>query len=279
MRDIEVVVVVDGPNLETSNALSIIHDERLRVIETDRPLGPGGARNLGVSASRGRWIAFLDDDDEWMPDKIEKQLAVAADLDGPVVITCLSYVITLSAKYIWPRTVYNGQVPLDEYLFDRRSLFMGEAYIPTPSLFLPRELFNTFQFPILLRHEDWDFLLRITRLGDARVVTVQEPLVIIHQEESHSSLSKVNAWRSSLDWMDGIQTLVSPRAYSGFCLTVVGPEAARAGDFKAFTHLLHRAFRHGAPTSLQVLFYFAAWIIPEGWRRYLRTRWQTFHRL
>lgn len=51
-------------------------DERIRYIQNEKNLGGSGARNVGIEAAKGEYIAFLDDDDEYYPEKIEKQLAV-----------------------------------------------------------------------------------------------------------------------------------------------------------------------------------------------------------
>ena len=76
--ELEVIVVVDGPNPETIAALGGIADPRVRVLQNRESLGPGPARNIGAAQARGEWIAFLDDDDEWMPQKLEIQLAGAS---------------------------------------------------------------------------------------------------------------------------------------------------------------------------------------------------------
>src|SRR5580698_5453876 len=75
--NLEVVVVVDGPDPETISVLRDIQDDRLRWIEMAQTSGGSSARNAGASAALGRWIAFLDDDDEWFAQKIQKQLALA----------------------------------------------------------------------------------------------------------------------------------------------------------------------------------------------------------
>jgi glycosyltransferase involved in cell wall biosynthesis len=62
VRDLEVVVVVDGGDRDTLRLLRRTRDARLRVIPVPRRLGPGDSRNHGVAAARGKWIAFLDDD-------------------------------------------------------------------------------------------------------------------------------------------------------------------------------------------------------------------------
>jgi glycosyltransferase involved in cell wall biosynthesis len=236
-------------------------------------MGPGGARNKGAAAARGQWLAFLDDDDEWLPNKLEHQLAASGTPDRHVIVSCLSHIVSPSARYIWPRLIYDNEIPFEEYLFDRRSLFKGDAFLPTPSLLIPRELFDMFKFPLARHHEDWDLLLRLVKIGHARIVTVAEPLVVIHYEEDRESLSDSSTWRSSLNWIDGYRTLISRSAYSGFCLTIAGPEAARAGEHLAFFRLLYRAFRYGAPRPLQIVLFLVAWIVPINFRRSLRGAW------
>jgi glycosyltransferase involved in cell wall biosynthesis len=68
--DFEIVVVDDGSTDDTASMLSRYGD-RIRVI-TQRNRGLSAARNAGVRASRGEYLAFLDDDDEWMPTKLAR---------------------------------------------------------------------------------------------------------------------------------------------------------------------------------------------------------------
>ena len=84
---LEVIVVVDGPDHETSAALGSVRDDRLRVIALEASLGGSEARNIGVRAARGEWIGFLDDDDLWLPGKLKRQLAAAmlVDAEEPVM--------------------------------------------------------------------------------------------------------------------------------------------------------------------------------------------------
>ena len=76
--NLEVVVVIDGYDPETEAALGRIRDQRLRAIALTENAGASEARNIGVRAARGEWIALLDDDDEWLPGKIECQIKLAA---------------------------------------------------------------------------------------------------------------------------------------------------------------------------------------------------------
>ena len=75
--ELEVVVVDDGSRDETPELLARVGDERLRVIRFDPERGQSKARIAGVNAARGRWLAFLDDDDLWSPAKLRLQLDAA----------------------------------------------------------------------------------------------------------------------------------------------------------------------------------------------------------
>ena len=97
--DLEVVVVIDGPDPETVRLLNDVADRRLRFIQNAQSLGSAEARNVGISAARGEWIAFLDDDDEWLKDKLELQLAAAESVNHLVVVSCLSHVVTPLQRY------------------------------------------------------------------------------------------------------------------------------------------------------------------------------------
>jgi glycosyltransferase involved in cell wall biosynthesis len=280
VADLEVIVVVDGPNPETLEELGRIGDPRLRIVRNAKPIGPGMSRNAGAATARAPWIAFLDDDDEWLPAKLERQLAFAGpdpdkvpdpDPDpDKVIVTCLTRAVTPITEYIWPRRIYDGSLPIDEYLIDRRSLFKGDAFFQTSSLLLSRRLFASLRFQQARQHEDWDLAIRAVKLHGARLVTVPEALTVHYTEDHRDSASASFPWRASLNWLDGMGPLVGRRAYSGFCLTVLSAQPAKDGDITAFFVLLARAFGRGAPTPFQLAMYLLIWGVPMGLRQRLR---------
>jgi glycosyltransferase involved in cell wall biosynthesis len=75
--ELEIVVVDDGSTDRTAEKLQASSEPRLRVVRLDRPQGVARARNAGIEAARGEWVAFLDDDDLWAPEKLRVQLAAA----------------------------------------------------------------------------------------------------------------------------------------------------------------------------------------------------------
>jgi glycosyltransferase involved in cell wall biosynthesis len=266
---LELIVVVDGPDANTVTALQSIQDDRVRIVVNPHSLGAAAARNRGVAVANGTWIAFLDDDDEWLPEKIDRQMSCARE-QPHALWTCRTRVKTPLASYTWPAVIFDNSIPFDEYLFDRRSMFMGDKFVQTSSYLIPKDLFDRAPFPLNSPHDDWEFIIRLTKGLGARVETVADVLVVHSIEETRPSLSNGVPWTATLNWLDAMRPLLTPRAYSGICLGVVGPRAAASRTYNAFFPLLRKAFSCGTPTPLHVMVYLAFWSIPQNFRRKIR---------
>jgi glycosyltransferase involved in cell wall biosynthesis len=261
--EFEVIVIVDGPDQDTIAILRTIDDPRLRVIVNSHSLTAAGARNVGMDTAKGEWIAFLDDDDEWSPEKLAKQMAYAADR-GPVLVSCLSRVVTSEASFIRPQVIYDNIHPIDEYLFDRRSPFAAHGFIQTSSYLLPRALGRGLRFRTDTPHDDWDYLLRLSKQEAVRVETVPEILVTLYAEDTRPSLSKSGSWLASLQWAERVRPMLTPRAYAGLCLGVVAPRAVNERAYCAVAQLLYHAFRHGSPRLWRVAAFVGEWLMPRS---------------
>ncbi len=79
---VEVVIVDDGSSDPAPTRPRTLGDPRVRVLRNERSGGVAAARNRGIAAARAEWVAFLDDDDLWAPDKLRRQLAAARGLSS-----------------------------------------------------------------------------------------------------------------------------------------------------------------------------------------------------
>jgi Glycosyl transferase family 2 len=280
-QEFEIIVVADRTDEDTVRATRALNDARIRVVLNREAPTAAGARNTGADDAQGEWLAFLDDDDEWLPNKLERQLAHAAAARQPsILVSCLSRVVTPTGIFVRPKAPFDNSVPIDEYLFDRRTLFGGAGFIQTSSYLLPRSLFAKVRFDVNSPHDDWDFLLRLSKLAGARIETVPEIQAVVYFEEERPSLTtRTASWAASLEWLDQLRPLLTRRAYSGCCLGFVAERAAREGAYPAIPELLRRAFHNGSPRFWHVLPFLAYWLLPQSFRRRLRTSFRNPLRL
>ena len=248
---LEVIVVVDGPDPSAYDDLEReIDDPRLRVLRPGVANGASGARNLGVQEATGHAIAFLDDDDVWLPTKLEMQIdAVAATVapGAPFVSTTAMAAVGTHHAVRWPgRDPQPGEAVAD-FLFGlgdgphRGRVVQTSTYLATRDVAVATPMRGK-------SFEDWDWLIRASLL--AQHVHVSEPLVIFHRAEgtltSQLDLDQAEAWVESL------RPIISPQAYAAACLTVLTRGAATSGSPRDLARIFRRAFT-GRPALRQVL--------------------------
>ncbi|AEV82947.1 glycosyl transferase [Actinoplanes sp. SE50] len=271
-QNLEVIVVVDGPDEATVAALDEIGDSRLRVIVLPERGKAPNARNTGARNARGRWTAMLDDDDEWLPAKIERQLALAtaATSERPV-IACRMISRTPRADNVMPRRLPEPGEPISEYLVVRRGLFYGDGFVQTSCIMAPTELWLKVPFTVgLRRQQELDWTLRALREPGTELVYAAEPLVLWHQDENRERISLENPWQEQLDWLRANRELFTPRAYAAFTLSVLSSMAAPTRNAKLFRELLAEARGHGRPGAVDYLTHMQIWALPPSMRHRLR---------
>jgi hypothetical protein len=229
----EVVVVVDGPDSATVRILEAISDSRVVILELAENGGPARARNIGVSNSTGDWVAFLDDDDEWLPGKLRAQVISAAsgtDVHHLVLATGVERKGDATSD-LWPLRSPSPEERISDYLFVRRR--PGEGLLQTSTVMLRREFALACPFPEHLRiHEDYDWYIELDKAG-ARFLVVLDTLVIFNAPSARISLSTDAQWDTSLAWALSRKSDMSKRAFSDFCLTEVARTARATGGLRA----------------------------------------------
>ncbi len=164
----------------------------IRLMTNDRRPGLAGARNAGILAGTGELVAFCDDDDEWLPTKVEKQVAALA---GSTAITSVTGIIVLYADHSVPRVPRPEDMTLTQLVRNR----VMEAH---PSTVLVRR--DALLGPVGLVDEDlpgsygedFDWIIRSAQAGGFAVVA--EPLVKVRWGQSMFS----QRWQTIVDSID-----------------------------------------------------------------------------
>lgn len=173
---IEIIVIDDASTDATSTILTSYAENRVRVISTIDNKGPSEARNIGIRAASGDYIAFLDADDEWRSDKLSKQMTLMTARERVTLVTCQGHFQTPDGRVAG--RVYEGSPPEGAEAWKSMLATMS---VSTPCVLAPREdlvALGGFDGDLLVG-EDQDLWIRLSLIGE--VACVNEPLVTIHQ--------------------------------------------------------------------------------------------------
>ena len=277
-QDFEIVVVIDGADPETSEAMRQCLDERLHVIHLGENVGGSEARNIGARFARGKWIALLDDDDEWFPDKLERQWKLGRSTMGRYAfVACRFIERTEAAERVLPRRMPAAGEIFSEYLFARRGWQSGEGFLQTSTWFISRDLMIKVPFTRdLKRCQDLDWLLHATALPEVEIQVAPEILVVFHHDESRTRVSRSADWRFLYGWAMANKRYFSPRAFSFFIATFCVPSAAKQREgVTSFFFLLRSCVVRGNASVKCLLLFLICWWMPESRRRSLRARYES----
>jgi glycosyltransferase involved in cell wall biosynthesis len=176
-RDLELLVVNDGSTDATSVVVSAFSDERLTVVAQENH-GLAAARNVGVQRARGAVVAFIDADDLWHPQHLERLVPIVAE--GRLVHTAFYLREYQTGAWLGDFTRFDRfrgeRGDLGGHVF--LSLLKQNFMSPSGVVMMRRDLLNVGGFtPTLASHEDWDCWLRCAERFE--FVLVAEPRVIV----------------------------------------------------------------------------------------------------
>ena len=170
-KNVEIIVVDDASPDNTEETVRNIGDSRVRYLRHDKNRGLPAGRNTGIRASRGEYIAFLDDDDEWVESKVEKQLVAIQGYDA---VLCGALINGTRIK------CHNKHIVTQE------DLLKGNEFDPS-SLMARATVFNEFQFDEELRQgEDWDAFIRLAERGP--IGYLSDPL-LVYNDSGHQRMT------------------------------------------------------------------------------------------
>lgn len=186
---VEVIAVDDG---STDDSVSILRaaGNSVRVVSQDNS-GVGAARNAGIDRVRGEFVAFLDQDDWWLPNKLALQTEVFRRSPEVVLVhTEVSYYDTEQGRFVGP---LNKKARREEVVGDCRDRLLMENWICNSSVAVRKSALdrsggcdrairgNTVQ--------DYDLWIRLAKLGDFGFVPSKETVFRLHSDQGHRERS------------------------------------------------------------------------------------------
>ena len=177
---LELIVVDDGSGDGTLDALAELRDPRLLIVRHVANKGAAAARNSGVRSARGHYVAFLDADDRWAPEKLERQLAYMAAQEGKIRLSCTAFHYQDRESGLQETRVLPPIVSQEALLYGCRCS-PGSTLMAERSLFKEAGLWNE----QIRRLEDWDWLLRCSLLSPLGIL--QQPLTTVQARLSSDS--------------------------------------------------------------------------------------------
>jgi glycosyltransferase involved in cell wall biosynthesis len=253
--ELELIIVDDASTDNTEEIVNAFmnRDGRVKYIKHSSNTGPAGARNTGIKMASGRYIGFQDSDDEWMPDKLEKQVKILDDSPSDTGMVYTSFIRIFPDKSIY---VPPEKIRIREG-FIHFELVNGN-FIGMPTTLIKKECFDRVglfdeRLPPL---EDWELFLRISKYFS--ISYIDKPLVT--EFESEDSISKVKA--SNIKALRLIlkkhyhSFKKAPKALARYCF-MIGDFLYRSGDKTEAREYLKTAFRL-RPTSSK---YFMGYIM------------------
>lgn len=174
--EIELIVIDDGSNVPLSNKLKLPTDSIVssKLVRFEDNQGANVARNAGINNARGKYVAFLDSDDEWLPEKIDRQMNALNKSDSQASYTSVKQVDSDGCINTISRAKYDG---------DLRSVLLNGNIIGTfSSVIIKTKTISNIGFPNpeLPSWQDWEWYLRLS--STVQFAAVDEPLVIRHNE-------------------------------------------------------------------------------------------------
>ncbi len=183
---LEILVLDDGSSDGTAAVVDSFcrRDSRVRLYTGEKNQGVAAVRNRGVALARGEWIAFLDSDDQWTADKLEKQAAFLTEKQADFCFTGSSFVDESGATY-------SGMLEVPETV--TREQLLRQNVISCSSVMIRRELMARYPMKPGKIHEDFDAWLRILEEVPA-AYGLNEPLLIYRISRSSRSGNKLRSF-------------------------------------------------------------------------------------
>lgn len=184
-QDLEVIVVDDGSSDYTSKLMENLlnEDPRVRYLRNESNRGPQAARNTGIQEALGQYIAFLDSDNEWLPQKLELQMNLFKDSTSTcgVIYTGFQYEYDDGRLPRYIKPCFRGNIyrdSLQRWIADTSTIVVRKDIIVRAGLFDER----------IRAYQEWDLCIRLAKYTEFDFV--DDTLVIYRVFRHIQTISK-----------------------------------------------------------------------------------------
>lgn len=236
----EIIVIDDNSTDDTVKIVKSITDKRIHLITMPSNKGAQAARNMGIKLATGNYIAFLDSDDEWLPEKLEVQVREIVNLKKPCIVHCDAWVVIEEKN---EKKLFNVH-KLNGYIYKELLTGPGPLY---SCLLAPKECFEKIGFldENVPSYQEWDTSIALARLYE--FIFIDKPLIIYHLHEgetiSKDIVKEADGWRYIVEkYKDAITNNIGKRALAKH-YSQIGMLYYKAGDFARARIYFYKALR------------------------------------
>lgn len=183
--NIEIIVVDDCSVDSTVNVINTCGDSRVHVIRLPQNYGANYARNRGIEKAKGEFIAFQDSDDEWLEDKLDKQIRYMM-VEKLEAVFCPYILCDGCQRSVIPKNYQNSDI----YRAGLQEKLKRDNVVGTPTLVVKKDIFSQIGMfdEQMTRLQDYEFVIRLVK--KYRLGYMAEPLVKAYRQEGSISTDK-----------------------------------------------------------------------------------------
>jgi glycosyltransferase involved in cell wall biosynthesis len=274
-QDFEIIVIDDGSTDTPQPVAESFADARIRFVRQDNA-GGGAARNTGIDLARGRFIAFLDSDDVFLPHHLAAMHALLKGTEGLAGYARVWVDRGHGPAFLKPPRAVRPAEEMACYLLCDR------GFTPTSTMVVPTGGAQLIRFNEHLRAaEDTDFAIRLVRAG-WRFRMLEEPGAIWSDTDDPARLSADQGIEQLARWLDALRPILPPKAWHGARGWPYAKRVARKNPLAALGLYLNAVLRGCYRPSLagviflQIFLGFAGYrqlanrlvgLLPVGWKK------------
>ena len=236
---LEIIIIDDASTDGTAQIDFAAMSARIRYFRGEANLGGAVSRNKGIECAVGNWIAFLDSDDVWLPDKLLRQRDVVRRRAAVDFFLCGN---VISRKADGSESLYNHRPPRHGEDLSEYFLIEGNSF-QTSALVVPAQAFRTVRFnESLKRHQDWDLVLNLMRAG-FDYEYCDQPLAVYSDDLDVTRVSRQRDPAPTLHWFNVSGDNVSSAGAAYLYTYLYFPRHLRAKTTEALTVVSRLATR------------------------------------